>query len=266
MSDIYVENEGDFVNLKDEDGNLGGINSINLDTTPEAIILAYNMIIRDYRLTQTDIRQIIKIVEVRTLLMFCYYSKIILDNKGKGIPELISSLQRNVIRTELRDVVLHDIFVAEIGSKYADKYKIEIFASKKAKGFDLLIGDFKCECKIRMGYLNKEAIKKDCEGLLNDLATKEYNKVIKNRVVGAFLKQEADIVFVDSTRTVVGYGLILTNNMKSLPELKKYSLILYSQNRGESEWDSIFIPPDDLDPIKRKYNKAKQALLKSEIL
>lgn len=92
MSDIYVENEGDFVNLKDEDGNLGGINSINLDTTPKAIILAYNMIIRDYRLTQTDIRQIIKIVEVRTFLMFCYYSKIILDNKGKGIPELIGSL------------------------------------------------------------------------------------------------------------------------------------------------------------------------------
>lgn len=257
MSDIYVENEGDFVNLKDEDGNLGGINSINLDTTPEAIILAYNMIIRDYQLTQTDIRQIIKIVEVRTLLMFCYYSKIILDNKGKGIPELISSLQRNVKRNELRDVVLHDIFVAEIGSKYADKYKIEIFARKKAKGFDLLIGDFKCECKIRLGYLNIEEIEKYYERLLNDLAKKEYNKAIENRVVDAFLKQEADIVFVDFTRTFVGYYLILTNNMKSLPELKKYNLILYSQNNGESVWDKKFISPDDLDPLKREYNKAK---------
>ena len=262
MSDIYVENEEDFVNLKDEYGNLGGINPIDLDTTSEAIILAYNMIIRKYHLTQKDIRRILKIVDERKLLMFCYYCKIILDNKGDGISKLISSLRRN----ESHEGVLHDIFVAEIGSKYADKYEIKIIAEKKAKGFDLLIGDFKCECKIRMGYLNKEAIKKNCEGLLNDLATKEYNKVIKNRVVGAFLKQEADIVFVDSTRTVVGYGLILTNNMKSLPELKKYSLILYSQNRGESEWDSIFIPPDDLDLIKRKYNKAKQALLKSEIL
>ena len=244
MSDIYVENEEDFVNLKDEYGNLGGINPIDLDTTSEAIILAYNMIIRKYHLTRKDIRYVIKIVDERTLLMFCYYCKIILDNKGDGISKLISSLKRN----KSPDGVLHDIFVAEIGSKYADKYKIAIFARKKAKGFDLLIGDFKCECKIRLGYLNKEAIEKDCEGLLNDLATKEYNKVIKNRAIGAFLKQGADIVFIDFTRTFVGYDLILTNNMKSLPELKKYSLIKYSQNRGESGWDRIFISPDVFDP------------------
>ena len=152
---------------------------------------------------------------------------------------------------------MHDIFVAEIGSKYADKYKIEIFARKKAKGFDLLIGDFKCECKIRLGYLNIEEIENDYERLLNDMATKEYNKAIENRVLDAFLKQEADIVFVDFTRTFLGYNLILTNNMKSLPEFKKYSLILYSQNNGESVWYRKFIPPDDLDPLKREYDKAK---------
>jgi len=249
MSDFCVEQEENFVYLKEGSEKIGGINPRDINATPEDIITAFNTI--NYQLTQEAIKEIIQRVHTqgniigfeRTLLMFCYFCKTIVDNNGEGITNVVNSLKRHINYDNNYDNILHDIFVVEIGSKYADKKKIKINISKKEKGYDFCIDEFKCECKIRLGYLNGNQFlnEEKLEKLLIDLVRKEFRS-IRKKVIDAFFKQGADIVFIDTKRTNLGYFLTL-QSLSEPPEPEKYSLILYSSNQVKSHWMKIFIPP-----------------------
>lgn len=243
MSDFYVIQEENYVYLKKGSNKIGFINPRDLNASAEDIIMAFNTITKTYKLTQEAIREIIQKVHTegsimgfeRTLLMFCYFCKTILDNDGEGIINVVNSLKR----CESYEKILHDIFVVEIGSKYADKNKVKINIKKKEKGFDLYIDELKCECKIRLGYLNNNQFSNE-EKLLNDLVRKEGDKSF-DKAIEAFKNQDAEIVFIDSKRTNLG-SLLALQSVSEPPELKKYSIIFYSRNQGKSHWMKIFIP------------------------
>lgn len=244
MSDFYVEQEENIVYLKEGSEKIGGINPRDINASPEDIITAFNTITNEYQLTQKAIKEIIQRVHTqgniigfeRTLLMFCYFCKTILDNNGEGILSVVNSLKRS---KDYKNI-LHDVFVVEIASEYADKNKIKINISKKEKGPDFCIDEFKCECKIRLGYLNSNQFLNE-EKLLINLVRKEYRR-LRDKVIEAFFKQGADIVFIDSKRTNLGIFLRL-QSVSEPPELEKYSIILYSTNQAKSHWIKIFILP-----------------------
>ncbi len=269
---LYPKIENGFVYLMEGSKRLGGIDPRELETDTTTIFDAYRMITQKYNLTSSNIRQIInialtqgKIIDFpRTILSFCYWCWYIDEKNGKGVQNLIDSLKRRNSYEE----ILSDFFVGEIASKYVESHTVEIKVKKKEIGTDLLINGLKCECKTRLGYLhknNKDFIFSDVNEVksLNKLAENEIRKIIKNRVMEAFLKQNADIVFVDTKRTMVGFFQMagktfnITKPRGDPPKLRKYMMIFYTKENGKDLWTPIWVSPNEFEQLKSKILKTK---------
>ncbi len=265
-SEIKIKTEGKFVYLFEEDKRLNGIDPEDLNTNSETLSVAYNTITKKYNITSDDIKSIINLFlnqmriidspeRIISFFFWCWYLE---EKNVGGVDNLINyfKTKKNV------DELLSCIFVVKIARIFSDQNNVTINVKKKEDGTDLIINGLNCECKIRLGYFdenNKDYKFSENEvKSLNVLAVNEIDKNISNRVMEAFLNQNADVVFVESTRTNLGFAhfskIIFEDNqsLQELPNLEKYMLIYYTRMNNKDIWHKVSISPEEFDKLKIK--------------
>ncbi len=273
-----VETENNtFVYLCDGQGRIEGFDSSELNTDSDSVLNAFNNIYP--RLTSEGISNIMKcfddfknygiIIQVaRKIIEFCFYC----DNFEKNENGHNLNVFLNVVKdTSSNKVLLHDMFAIRIASKYVNDHKVKVNIKKNENGFaDLKIGDFKCECKIRMGPLdNPEKLKEIIEKQIEERRLPkekvkeemiEYDDLTKDRtkenvpkdVAKTFSKKKADVVFIDYKRIeyknengiiksgIGNYNLdnvfTKSNEKTELPTLRKNMIIYNLHYMGEDLW------------------------------
>lgn len=264
--EIKIIIEGKFVYLFKDNKRLNGVDPLELDTNPQILSTSYTTITSKYKISSRDIQKVIDIflnqlkiigseAKIISFFFWCWYLE---EKKVSGVDNLINHFKTRKSADEL----LSCVFVAEIAKIFSDKNKVIINVKKKENGTDLIINDLMCECKIRLAYLdenNKQYNLPENEvKSLYHLASNEINKNIRNRVMEAFLNQNADIVFVDSTRTYLGFAHISKNifendqSLEEFPNLQKYMLIYRTKIDHKNLWHKVFISPEEFDKLKIK--------------
>lgn len=259
---MHFEIEGNTIYLVLDSRNLGGINSSELRTDVNTLAEAFEKITQKHGMNSDDIAKMVSIVGKKgniigfgsDVLSFCYWCDYMERTGVVGVQNLVKHLKTR----ESFQEILSDIFVAEIAAKYARGHTVELKIRKRERGCDLIIDSLKCDCKVRIGYVDQRSLdlqhnSMDEEKSLDVLVQDENRRILKNVVEEAFSKQGVDVIFIKATTTSFGFSQVVnffesnqSNDISALPTLERHTIVYYAKYNGQDLWKvSRYVSPEE---------------------